>query len=118
MIYFFNTFIIRSIRVENYQDHIDVGKLARYAIYERHGTYFELGNSAEILYIASGASDDYAIGGANIPMAFTVELPGGGTGGFDIEPERIQEVLIETYPGIREFGKYILLKFGVNQPEP
>lgn len=44
-------------------------------------------------------------------MAFTVELPGGGDEGFDIEAERIEEVLDETWPALREYGKYIVEKF-------
>jgi hypothetical protein len=41
---------------------------------------FTYGSSAQILYIASGGSEDWANGVAQIPYAFCLELRPGQTG--------------------------------------
>lgn len=65
---------------------------------------YTVGNSATALYPASGASDDFAAGVAGIVHSFTVELTGGGSTGFDLEPERIQQVSNEIFLGYREYA--------------
>lgn len=72
-----------------------------------------VGNSGAALnYLASGASDDYAYGAAGIRLAYTLELPSGGSSGFDMPPERIEEVIKETWPGILVLSRYIIEKAG------
>lgn len=66
-----------------------------------------VGNSAHALYPASGASDDFAAGGAGISFAYTVELSGGGSTGFDLEPENIQAVSNEIFAGYREYARWV-----------
>lgn len=66
-----------------------------------------VGNSASALYPASGASDDFAAGGAGIDYAYTVELSGGGNTGFDLEPERIQGVANEIFAAYREYAIWV-----------
>lgn len=85
--------------------------MVRGAIMAVNGTDYTLGPSGETLYLSSGVSIDFAAGGANIPYSYTIELPGGGSGGFDIEAERIQQVLAETYPGFRAFAHFIVENF-------
>jgi hypothetical protein len=36
---------------------------------------YEVGNSADILYTANGASDNFALPNANANLAYTIELP-------------------------------------------
>nr|XP_022916633.1 carboxypeptidase B-like [Onthophagus taurus] len=78
------------------------------AIAQVFGTYYVVGNSAFLLYPAAGASDDWmkAVGGAD--LSYTLELPGGGSQGFDLPPERIENVVIETWQGIIAAYEYIL----------
>lgn len=97
---------IFSIRIDNSEVHIEIGERAVAALYAVNGTKYELGNSAEILYIASGASDDNAAS-VGSTHAFTVELPGGGSDGFDIEAYRIAGVVAETWPALREVGRFV-----------
>lgn len=66
-----------------------------------------VGNSASALYPASGASDDFAAGATGIDYAYTVELSGGGSQGFDLEPEKIQQVSNEIFAAYREYATYI-----------
>lgn len=103
--------IFSSIRIDNYEVHIEIGERALAALTAVNGTKYELGNSAELLYIASGASDDYAVS-VGSKHAFTVELPGGGTEGFDIEAYRISGIVAETWPALREVGSFVNEKYG------
>lgn len=65
------------------------------------------GTQPEVIYPASGVSTDFSAGELGIPFAFTIELPGGGTGGFDLEPERIQQASDEIFVGYREFALWL-----------
>jgi len=97
----FNTYI------SNWQEHVLVGQRWVDAIYQATGTYYDLGNSADLLYTATGASDDHAVAYANAHIAFTLELTGGGTTGFDFPEARVFELSRETFLGYRQFGLYI-----------
>lgn len=37
-----------------------------------------------------------------------MELPGGGTYGFDLPPLRIEEVVIESFEGIKVLGEFVV----------
>jgi hypothetical protein len=97
--------------ISNSADHQEVGVRVRTAINAVAGNYYTLGPSGSTLYLASGISVDYAAGVAGIPISFTIELPGGGRNGFDIEPERIVPVITETFPGLRVFAQFIRERF-------
>lgn len=77
------------------------------AIYAVDGTRYTVGSSTNVLYAASGASDDwvFAVGGA--PLSYTLELPGGGSYGFDLPASRILDVCVETWEGIKVYHDYI-----------
>lgn len=100
-------FYISSIHIDNADVHHALGKEATDAIAAVNGTVYDLGNASDLLYIASGASDDYAAGIGKIPHVFTLELPGGGSRGFDIEPSRIRGVVEETWPALRVCGRFV-----------
>ena len=97
----FNTY------VPNWQEHELVGQRWVDKIQETTGTFYRLGNSATILYTANGASDDHAMAYANANLAFTLELTGGGSSGFDFPQDRIFDLVKETFLGYREFALYI-----------
>lgn len=71
-----------------------------------NGTRYTVGNGAIELYPAYGASDDYAAF-AGAELAATIELPGGGTYGFDLPAERIASVVQETWIGFEELFRFI-----------
>lgn len=60
-----------------------------------------MGSAENVLYAASGASDDYAFAVKKIPIAITMELPGGGAHGFDMPAHEIRSTVNETWIGIR-----------------
>lgn len=70
------------------------------AIKKATGTSYTVGSSTNVLYAASGASDDYALGIANIPVVLCMELPSGGNG-FDPPADRILPLASESWLGIR-----------------
>ncbi|XP_065348590.1 carboxypeptidase B-like [Cloeon dipterum] len=59
-----------------------MGKKMAAAITSAGGPAYTVGNSAVVVYVASGVSDDFARGGANIKYSFTIELRDKGTSGF------------------------------------
>lgn len=100
-----------SVYIDNAAEHHSLSEQAGRAIYSHIGTNYTIGNAAILLYPASGASDDFAAGVANINLAFTIELPGGGSSGFDLPANRIPDVVHESFLGLREYGLYIAATF-------
>lgn len=72
---------------------------------------YSFGHSASEFYLASGVSDDHVIGEAEAKMSIVVELPGGGIRGFDFPEEDIEDLVKETFEGLREFGIYVSENF-------
>lgn len=68
---------------------------------------YTFGHSATEFYLANGVSDDFAVGEANAEFAVVVELPGGGLHGFDFPEEDIEDLVKETFLGLRQFGIYV-----------
>lgn len=66
--YFFGTFLAK--------------KKIFQAIRQTSGAYYTVGSAAMTLYPASGGSDDWAKGIANIKYAYTIELRDTGAYGF------------------------------------
>ena len=97
----FNTY------VSNWREHVEVGQKWVDAIYGETGTFYRLGNSADLLYTANGASDDHAVAFANAYLAFTLELTGGGPNGFDFPQDRVANLARETFLGYRALGLHI-----------
>jgi hypothetical protein len=95
------------IYIKNWKEHEEVGRRWYHKVKETTGTEYLLGNSADILYTANGASDDHAVAFANANLAFTLELPGGGRNGFDFPEEEIFQLVQETFLGYREFGLFV-----------
>lgn len=55
---------------------------------------------------ASGASDDWAMQMAKVPLVYTMELPDYGDG-FIMPVEKIKPMVKETYEAFKVFVKYI-----------
>ncbi|GJQ71040.1 hypothetical protein Trydic_g950 [Trypoxylus dichotomus] len=84
-----------------------LGEQVYRAIYAVAGTRYTVGSSTNVLYAASGASDDWTFAVAGAPLSYTLELPGGGQNGFDLPASRILSVCQETWEGIRVFYDYV-----------
>lgn len=97
------------VYIANWKQHQELCKI--YADTLNRITKFDpytFGHSASEFYLASGVSDDH-----ESKMAIVVELPGGGTKGFDFPEEDIEALVIETFQGLREFGLYVGKNFYV-----
>ncbi|KAK4877366.1 hypothetical protein RN001_009872 [Aquatica leii] len=97
------------------ENHVELQSIAEdvnAAIVQAGGDEYTIGSSTNVLYIASGGSDDWAKGAAGVQLAYTIELPGGGAQGFDPPPSLITPIVRETFPGIVVYGEYIGQKFG------
>lgn len=86
----------------------EAGLLAAEAIEAVAGTQYEVGNTVELLYYASGVIDDWFHAEAGAPLCFTLMLTGGGDEGYDIPADQIQPVVAETWPGIVALYDYLL----------
>ncbi|XP_067613427.1 carboxypeptidase B1-like [Eurosta solidaginis] len=88
----------------------DVAQAGAVAIKKATGTDYTVGSSTNVLYAAAGGSDDYALAKANIPISITMELPAGGNG-FNPAPEKIQELVSETWIGIKAMAEKVVTTY-------
>ncbi|XP_076644229.1 carboxypeptidase B [Halictus rubicundus] len=91
----------------DYSDLANAAKKAINAISKVHGTNYQLGPSADLLYPTSGASDDWAKGVAGIKYAYTVELRDRGTYGFLLPATQIMPTAREIWAGIRTIVRQV-----------
>lgn len=75
------------------------------AVRSVNGTVYRVGNAAMLLYTAYGGGSDY--GASQTGMSATIELPGGGSAGFDLPADRIESVVQETWMGLEQILHYI-----------
>lgn len=81
------------------------------AIYNYSQREYQVGNAAILLYPAAGASDDYAYAVADARIAITMELPSGGSRGFDPPPSDIKSYVEESWVGIVAMAKKVIEKY-------
>jgi len=96
-----------DLYIKNWKEHQHLGELWAEAIFKATGTAFEVGNSADILYTANGASDDHAAAYANANLAFTIELPPSDFNTFDYPQDMVHELAKGMFHGYRAMGLYI-----------
>lgn len=80
------------------------------AIRNHSGRQYVVGPSSQVLYIASGASDDYAKADLRIKYAYTVELPDEGIFGFLLPSRLIPKTCQETFAGLKAFARGLAKK--------
>jgi hypothetical protein len=93
--------------ISNWQHHHDVGLLWANAIQAQTGKRYVVGNIANVLGNAFGASDDHFAGKHQVELVYTLELTGGGQTGFDFPESQIGSLVRETFWGYRAFGLYV-----------
>lgn len=86
---------------------------ANEAIKKVRGTVYTIGSSTNVLYPAAGGSDDWMMGVLGVPLTYTIELPEGGTQGFDPPPKAIKSAVKEMWEGVKVFARYVTLKYGL-----
>jgi len=84
------------------------GAAAVAALQAVHGTRFQNGAIAEIIYQASGSSADYAYGACNILFAGGVELRDTGAHGFVLPASEIIPSGEETFAAIKALANFMI----------
>jgi len=74
-----------------------------------HGTVYQYGNIADIIYPASGSSADYTYAVSGILYSYGVELRDTST--FILPPEQIVPSGQETYPAVKVWAQAVLDSF-------
>ncbi|XP_077540980.1 carboxypeptidase B-like isoform X1 [Haemaphysalis longicornis] len=90
-----------ALKPANYLELARAARVATAALEKVHGTRYNVGTSTSLLYVASGGSDDWALGEAQIPYAYTVELRDTGRHGFTLPRQQIVPTGEETWAGVK-----------------
>ncbi|OQR69887.1 carboxypeptidase A2-like [Tropilaelaps mercedesae] len=85
----------------NYNRMMELADKATRALTKVHGTRYRTGSSTNLLYAASGGSDDWAHGVAMIPYSYTIELRDDGRYGFILPTSHIIPTGEETWAGVK-----------------
>ncbi|KAJ8950617.1 hypothetical protein NQ318_010816 [Aromia moschata] len=85
----------------------EVGEIFNDAVYAVGGGNYTVGNSAQLLGATAGCSDDYVLGGLGVNISYTLELPGGGSAGFDLPATQIQTVVEQVWVGWQAWHQYV-----------
>lgn len=94
------------VKPDNYDDMLAKAEIGTKAIEEVNGESFKAGTSADLLYINSGSSKDWAYGELKIPYSYVLELRPGMNSpdfhyGFLYPESKMPLVATETYAGIK-----------------
>ncbi|XP_046971373.1 zinc carboxypeptidase-like [Vanessa cardui] len=77
------------LQVSNYADLYEIAIRGAEKLTQTHGTNYQVGTSADILYSVSGSSFDWVKGVGDIPIVYLFELRDVGEYGFLLPPEQI-----------------------------
>lgn len=94
-----------------WRDLHEVATAGAEAIRRATGTRYTIGSSTNVLYAAAGGSDDYALGIKKIPVSITMELPSGGTTGFNPPASQILRIAKESWVGIKAMALKVDQKY-------
>ena len=100
-----------GVYVKNWKEHQALGEIWAEAVLKSTGTVYEVGNSADILYLANGASDEHAMAFANAYFSYTIELPYTDNNWHDYPQDMVYDLAQGTFYGFEALGLYIGNKF-------
>ncbi|XP_050705577.1 carboxypeptidase B-like isoform X8 [Eriocheir sinensis] len=84
----------------NYDEQYRVAGIGEAALEAVHGTQYEYGNIADVIYQDSGSSSDWVYDGWGIQYSFSLELRDTGNYGFLLPAEQIIPTGEETWAGM------------------
>jgi len=82
------------------------------ALYETHRKYYEVGCIPCVLYTATGTSLDWALGVAEVPYVYSIELRDTGVNGFLLPPDQIIPNAEEVWAFHKVAAMGIIEEFG------
>jgi carboxypeptidase A len=97
-------------RINNEQEHIEVGKAMQKKLSERFGTKYQFGNIVTTIYVASGGSIDWIKGVPDTPFVFVYEMRDTGRYGFILPAKEIIPNAQETIDSLVEMIKQLRIK--------
>lgn len=93
---------------QNHQELISLGEEVAKKIHSYNDRTYTYGAGGRLLENPEhGTSSDYAYGAKNVPLAFTIKLPGGGENGYEVSEDQLDGILTETWFGFLEFVEYV-----------
>ncbi|XP_053554616.1 carboxypeptidase O [Bombina bombina] len=98
---------------KSYNETFKVAKMAASALKKKHGTDYSVGTFADLLYEASGTSQDW-VHDLGIDYSFTMELRDNGTHMFTLPEEQIQPTCEETMAAVLTIFEYVNDKYFPN----
>ncbi|XP_036336860.1 carboxypeptidase B-like [Rhagoletis pomonella] len=99
---------------DTWEDLHEVALAGADAIRAYSGTEYVVGSSTALYGEAAGASDDYAFNDG-FTLSYTMELPDGGSSGFDPPASDIDRLVKETWVGIRAVAKKVTEKYSARK---
>jgi len=93
-----------TAEVSNYAAQQAAGVAFANAVEAVHGEVFTVGPVCQTIYQASGGSNDWTYGVANVPYSYAAELRGNS---FILPPENIIPSGQEVYAGVQAWANYI-----------
>ncbi|KAM4626803.1 carboxypeptidase O [Discoglossus pictus] len=97
----------------NYNETFKLAEMAAAAVKKKHGMVYTVGTFADLLYEASGTSQDWAHD-LGIQYSFTLELRDNGTYSFELPEDQIQPTCEETMAGVMTIIQYVNDKYFSN----
>ncbi|XP_049829445.1 carboxypeptidase B-like isoform X2 [Schistocerca gregaria] len=97
---------------DNWETLQALGDAANAAQEAAGGPTYAVGESTVILGASAGSSDDWTKALGGVELAYTIELPGGGSLGFDPPASEIIGIVAPFFEAIRVFGQYVSDNFG------
>ncbi|XP_078582352.1 carboxypeptidase B-like isoform X2 [Branchiostoma floridae x Branchiostoma japonicum] len=89
------------------KDHVKLSEIATAAIHRVHGKQYQHGRTADILYVATGSSKDWAYEKAEIVHSYAIELRDVWEYGFLLPPDQIVPTAQELFPAFIQVGLYV-----------
>ncbi|XP_069947767.1 carboxypeptidase B isoform X2 [Cherax quadricarinatus] len=84
----------------NYDEQYRVAGVSVRALEAVHGTKYNYGNIADVIYLAAGSSADWVYDSAKVQYSYGIELRDEGDYGYLLPPEQILPTAEETWAGI------------------
>jgi carboxypeptidase A2 len=97
---------------DNYMEFFRVADAGVEALHAVNGTEYTVGCIPCLLYVASGGASDWALGEAQVPYSYSMELRDTGRYGFLLPPRFIEPVGVETWQFHRTVAEAVIKKYG------
>ncbi|XP_066265945.1 carboxypeptidase A2-like [Branchiostoma lanceolatum] len=91
----------------DHEDHVKLSEIATAAINRVHGKQYRHGRVADILYVASGDSMDWAYDKVGIVHSYAIELRDVWEHEFLLPPDQIVPTAQEMFPAFIQVGLYV-----------